>query len=137
MFVCPPATQKQHTAPKRIPTLLLQSLQNRNVASDAAAEKQLVALLSIPLDTYDTVTVLSLKSYPDVMSLLSPVTRRVSAPACPCWVMDVLLCKPAIQPCGRAALLHLVPGQPHVHARWASTPPSRCWWLVTIINSAG
>eukprot|EP00891_Asterochloris_glomerata_P001826 jgi/Astpho2/1826/e_gw1.00038.20.1_t len=58
------------------PMLLLQSLQNRNVASDVAAEKQLVALLSIPLDTYDTVTVLSLKAYPDVMSLLSPVTRR-------------------------------------------------------------
>ena len=56
-----------------------------------------MALLSIPLDTYDTVTVLSLKAYPDVMSLLSPATRRVRAPACPCWVMTALPCKPAVQ----------------------------------------
>ena len=36
----------------------------------------MVSLLSIPLDTYDAVTVLSLRSYPSVMSLLSPPTCR-------------------------------------------------------------
>ena len=95
----PPAHPPSSSTPalNDAPMLLLQSLQTRNVASDVAAEKQLVALLSIPLDTYDTVTVLSLKAYPDVMSLLSPVTRRVSAPACPCWVMVALQCQPAVQ----------------------------------------
>ena len=87
-----------------------------------------MALLSIPLDTYDTVTVLSLRAYPDVMSLLSPVTRRVSTPACPCWVRMPCCARLLSKACGRAAL-PLVPGQPHVRALWASTPPCRCWWL--------
>ena len=36
-----------------------------------------MALLSIPLDTYDVVTVLSLKNYPNVMNLLAPIVRKV------------------------------------------------------------
>ncbi|KAK9803789.1 hypothetical protein WJX73_008689 [Symbiochloris irregularis] len=43
------------------------------------AEKQLVQLLSIPLDSYDVVTVLALDKYPSVMALLSPPTRKEMA----------------------------------------------------------
>ena len=38
-----------------------------------------MALLSIPLDTYNAVTVLSLRNYPSVMSLLSPPTYKQMA----------------------------------------------------------
>jgi hypothetical protein len=40
------------------------------------AEKQLVALLSMPLGTRDAVTVLSLDQYPPLMSLLSRRTHK-------------------------------------------------------------
>lgn len=51
----------------------------RDLASDPRGEKQVVALLSIPLETYDTVTVLGLQNYPSVMALLSPPTNRQMA----------------------------------------------------------
>ena len=38
-----------------------------------------MALLSIPLDTYDAVTVLGLRAYPSVMGLLSPPTCKQMA----------------------------------------------------------
>jgi hypothetical protein len=40
------------------------------------AEKQLVALLSMPLGTRDAVTVLSLDQYPPLMTLLSRRTHK-------------------------------------------------------------
>ena len=46
---------------------LAQALQSRTTTADARAEKQLVSLLSIPLDTYDVVTVLGLGNYPNVI----------------------------------------------------------------------
>ncbi|KAA6425083.1 MAG: vacuolar sorting-associated 35B-like [Trebouxia sp. A1-2] len=55
------------------------ALQRRELSSDPRAEKQVVALLSIPLDTYDAVTVLGLHNYPSVMSLLSPPTYKQMA----------------------------------------------------------
>ena len=57
----------------------LQALQKRDLASDPRGEKQVVALLSIPLETHDIVTVLGLENYPSVMSLLSPTTCRQMA----------------------------------------------------------
>lgn len=39
----------------------------------------MVSLLSIPLDTYDAVTVLGLHNYPSVLSLLSPPTCKQMA----------------------------------------------------------
>lgn len=57
----------------------LQALQRRELSSDPRAEKQVVALLAIPLDTYDAVTVLGLHNYPTVMSLLSPPTYKQMA----------------------------------------------------------
>ena len=53
-----------------------QALQTRG-PPDARAEKQIVSLLSIPLETYDVVTVLGLGNYPNVMSLLAPATCKV------------------------------------------------------------
>ena len=50
----------------------IQALRDRQLSSDSQAEKQVVSLLSIPLDTYDAVTVLGLHNYPSVLSLLSP-----------------------------------------------------------------
>ena len=41
----------------------------------------MVSLLSIPLDTYDAVTVLGLHNYPSVLSLLSPPTGKQMAVA--------------------------------------------------------
>ena len=58
---------------------VMQALQKRELSSDPRAEKQIVALLSIPLDTYDAVTVLGLRNYPSVMSLLSPPTCKQMA----------------------------------------------------------
>lgn len=60
-------------------TLLMQALHRKDLASDPTGEKQVVALLSIPLDTYDAVTVLGLHNYPSVMSLLSPPTAKQMA----------------------------------------------------------
>lgn len=40
-------------------------------------EKQIVALLTLPLTFYDPVTVLGLSTYPRVMSLLEPATCKV------------------------------------------------------------
>ena len=57
----------------------VQALQKRDLASDPRGEKQVVALLSIPLETHDIVTVLGLQNYPSVMSLLSPATCRQMA----------------------------------------------------------
>lgn len=58
---------------------MCQALQSRSLVSDTRAEKQLVTLLSIPLDTYDVVQVLQLVNYPHVMSLLTTATRKVSS----------------------------------------------------------
>lgn len=66
----------------------MQALSQASIAGDPAAEKQLVQLLSIPLDSYDVVTVLGLAKYPSVMSLLQPTMRKasisLSVPFC-CW----------------------------------------------------
>lgn len=56
-----------------------QALRARQLSSDSQAEKQIVRLLSIPLETYDAVTVLGLHNYPSVLSLLSPPTCRQMA----------------------------------------------------------
>lgn len=48
----------------------------RGLGGDMKAEKQLVALLSMPLGTRDAVTVLSLDQYPPLMSLLSRRTHK-------------------------------------------------------------
>ena len=55
----------------------MQALQSRGKEADGKAEKQLTALLTIPLDKYNVVTVLSLKNYPNVMNLLPPAVRKV------------------------------------------------------------
>ncbi|KAK9808922.1 hypothetical protein WJX72_006449 [[Myrmecia] bisecta] len=55
------------------------ALQSRATSRDARAEKQLVALLSIPLDKFDVVTVLGLNNYPHVMGLLAPATQKEMA----------------------------------------------------------
>ena len=56
---------------------LCQALQSRGTTADSKSEKQLTTLLSIPLDTYNVVTVLSLKNYPNVMNLLATSVRKV------------------------------------------------------------
>lgn len=56
-----------------------QALSSRNMAADARAEKQLVSLLSIPLESYDVVTVLGLSRYPSLMGLLQLSTRKEMA----------------------------------------------------------
>lgn len=68
-----------------------QALAERSAQDDPGAEKQVVQLLSIPLDSYDVVTVLALDKYPTVMALLSPATCKVGAHCCSeyvphCWV---------------------------------------------------
>ncbi|KAI7841140.1 hypothetical protein COHA_005110 [Chlorella ohadii] len=52
------------------------ALQRRGPITDPRAEKQVVALLSTPLDKYDVVTVLGLAHYPSVMELLQPRVKR-------------------------------------------------------------
>lgn len=52
------------------------ALQRRGPINDSKAEKQVVALLSTPLDKYDAVTVLGLAHYPSVMELLQPRMKR-------------------------------------------------------------
>ena len=49
------------------------------MAADARAEKQLVALLTIPLESYDVVTVLGLGRYPALMGLLQLSMRKEMA----------------------------------------------------------
>ena len=49
------------------------------IVADVKGVRQLVALLTVPLDTYDVVSVLGLSSYPRVMSLLQPVNMRQMA----------------------------------------------------------
>ena len=51
------------------------------IVADPKAVKQLVALLTVPLETYDTDDVLRLSSYPRVMSLLQPADARDMAVA--------------------------------------------------------
>ncbi|EFN52770.1 hypothetical protein CHLNCDRAFT_54198 [Chlorella variabilis] len=55
------------------------ALQRRGPITDGKAEKQVVALLSTPLDKYDAVTVLGLAHYPSVMELLQPRMKREMA----------------------------------------------------------
>ena len=55
----------------------VQALEKQAPITDASAEKQLVQLLSTPLDTYNVVTVLELANYPSVMSLLRPAKCKV------------------------------------------------------------
>ena len=49
------------------------------IVSDQKGVRQLVALLTVPLDTYDVVSVLSLSSYPRVMALLQPANLHQMA----------------------------------------------------------
>ena len=49
------------------------------IVSDQKGVRQLVALLTVPLDTYDVVSVLRLSSYPRVMALLQPANYRQMA----------------------------------------------------------
>lgn len=65
----------------------LQALQSHGTTTDSKAEKQLMALLSIPLDSYDVVTVLSLKNYTNVMNLLAASVRKVDC----CIYRDILI----------------------------------------------
>ena len=58
---------------------LCKALQSRGTTADSKSEKQLTTLLSIPLDTYNVVTVLSLKNYPNVMNLLATSVRKVGS----------------------------------------------------------
>lgn len=55
----------------------MQALEKQAPITDASAEKQLVQLLSTPLDTYNVVIVLELANYPSVMSLLRPAKCKV------------------------------------------------------------
>ncbi|KAL4440093.1 hypothetical protein ABPG75_003094 [Micractinium tetrahymenae] len=55
------------------------ALQRRGPIGEPKAEKQVVALLSTPLDKYDVVTVLGLTHYPSVMELLQPRMKREMA----------------------------------------------------------
>ena len=52
---------------------------SRGDAREDRTEKQIVALLTLPLTAYDPVTVLGLSTYPRVMSLLKPATCKVLA----------------------------------------------------------
>lgn len=64
------------------------------------AEKQLVALLSMPLGTRDAVTVLSLDQYPPLMGLLSRRTHKDMA----LKVVQTVLAQVRIQQRGPQAL---------------------------------
>lgn len=56
----------------------MQALQARGTESDQGAERQLTALLTVPLDKYPVVTVLGLSHYPSVMNLLPVSIRKVA-----------------------------------------------------------
>jgi len=82
-----------------------QALENRGGAADRArAEKQLIALLALPLARPDAVAVLGLSAYPRVMSLLAPSSRKARgpppAPSGPRWCGAAA---PAARPHGLAA----------------------------------
>ena len=49
---------------------------------DAATEKQLVVLLSQPLEQYGVVTTLALESYALVLALLRPAAQKVRSITC-------------------------------------------------------
>lgn len=53
-----------------------QALSKRTPITDPAAEKKLVALLTIPVTSYDVITVLGLQHYPQAMALLQPATCK-------------------------------------------------------------
>lgn len=55
------------------------ALQGRAIESDAKAEKQLVALLGLPLGRHDIITVLGMDAFPRVLGLLRPATRKAMA----------------------------------------------------------
>ena len=61
---------------------------------DTATEKQLVLLLSQPLEQYGVVTTLALDSFTLVLALLRPPTQKVRSPAAP-----QPLCRPDLVPC--------------------------------------
>ncbi|KAL6778260.1 VPS35 [Auxenochlorella protothecoides x Auxenochlorella symbiontica] len=52
------------------------ALRSRGTVPAGKAEREVVALLSTPLNKYDVVTVLGLKQYPAVLSLLRPNMQR-------------------------------------------------------------
>ena len=52
------------------------SLKNKSITTDARAERQLASLLSSPIDTYGVVTVLGLRKYAPLLSLLSVEKQR-------------------------------------------------------------
>ena len=57
---------------------VLQALDGRGSTADRErAEKQLIALLALPLARPDAVEVLGLSEYPKVMALLAPTSRKV------------------------------------------------------------
>lgn len=55
---------------------LLQALAPRGQISDQRAERQVISLLSFPLQRYDMNTVLAFKNYSPVISLLPPLRQR-------------------------------------------------------------
>lgn len=65
--------------------LLPQAVDARETSVNAAAEKRLVSLLTIPLDHYDVVTVLELNHYPTAMALLPPAKCKVRTTNTLCW----------------------------------------------------
>ena len=73
------------------------------MAADARAEKALVSLLSIPLESYDVVTVLGLSRYPGLMGLLQLSTRKEMA-------VKIVHCILKNDTKARASALHSVAG---------------------------
>jgi vacuolar protein sorting-associated protein 35 len=61
------------------PGVFEQALGSRGDVRDERTERQIVDLLSLPLTAYDPVTVLGLSTYPRVMDLLKPATRKVTS----------------------------------------------------------
>ncbi|EIE25972.1 vacuolar protein sorting-associated protein 35, partial [Coccomyxa subellipsoidea C-169] len=56
-----------------------EALEGHGDIREDRTEKQIVALLTLPLTSYDPVTVLGLSTYPRVMSLLKPATCKAMA----------------------------------------------------------
>jgi len=61
--------------------VLNQALASHGDILEDRTEKQIVALLTLPLTSYDPVTVLGLSTYPRVMSLLKSGTCKVCTAA--------------------------------------------------------
>ena len=57
----------------------MQALRSRGPIRESKAEKQVVGLLSTPLERYDVVTVLGLEHYPAVLGMLRPDMQREMA----------------------------------------------------------